>query len=102
MKNLFFLNTLNTDALSIVKKISEQGRETSIILIQEAILLALNNTEHTREMRSLLDNGVRVLLLDQDVEKRGVDDLLINNVELIDYDRLIDFLFLENQQVINL
>jgi sulfur relay protein TusB/DsrH len=102
MRNLFFLNSLNTDALSIVKKVSKLGRETSIILIQDAINLALKDTRHTREMKSMLDNGVKVLLLDQDVKKRGLEDLLINNVELVDCDSLIDFLFLENQRVINL
>jgi sulfur relay protein TusB/DsrH len=102
MKNLFFLNTLNTDALSIVKKISKLGRETSILLIQEAIHLALKDTLHTQEMNSLVDSGVKVLLLDQDVAKRGLDDHLITNVELIDFDAIIDLLFLENQRVINL
>jgi sulfur relay protein TusB/DsrH len=102
MRNLFFLNNVNTDALSIVNQISILGKETSMILIQEAIHLALKDTRHTREMKRLLDNGVKVLLLEQDVVERGVADLLLNNVELIDYDRLIDFLFLENQRVINL
>jgi sulfur relay protein TusB/DsrH len=86
----------------MIKKSSKLGRETSIILIQDAIHLALKDTQHARELKSLLNSGVKVLTLDQDVKKRGVADLLINNVELLDYDRLIDFLFLENQRVINL
>nr|MDO8081310.1 DsrH/TusB family sulfur metabolism protein [Candidatus Freyarchaeota archaeon] len=102
MKTLFFLNKKEFDSLTLVEKLKEKGEEVGVVLIQDAVYLALGNNEHSGAVKDLLGKGVGFHVLAKDAERRGVQDYLISDVELIDYDRLIDLLFSEGQRVINL
>jgi sulfur relay protein TusB/DsrH len=102
MKTLLFLNKKEFDSLTLVDILKEKGEEVGVVLIQDAVYLALGNNEHSGAVKDLLSKGVGFHLLAKDVEKRGVQDYLISDVDLIDYDQLIDLLFSENQRVINL
>ncbi|WXG39237.1 MAG: sulfurtransferase complex subunit TusB [Candidatus Freyarchaeum deiterrae] len=102
MRTLIFLNKKEFDSLTLVEKLKEKGKDVGVVLIQDAVYLALGNNEHSGAVKDLLGKGVSFHALAKDLEKRGVQDYLISDVELIDYDRLIDLLFSEDQRVINL
>lgn len=102
MKTLLFLSKFNLGCLPLAEMLSEKDEEVSIVLIQDAIYIALKNSEYSEATRHAIEKGVKFHLLAKDVERRGVLNNLISDLELIDYDRLIDLLFREDQRVINL
>ena len=101
MTTLIFKKNFDLDFLSIVE-ILRKKEEVNVILVQDAIYLALRNTEHSSAIEHAVDEGVKFHLLKKDVEKRGILLNLIPTVELLTYDQVIDLLFLEGQRVINL
>ena len=102
MKTLIFLTKKESGTLTLVERLKEKGEDVGVVLIQDSVYLALGNNEHSESVKDLLGKGVNFHILAKDVEKRGVQNYLISDVELIDYDQLIDLLFSENQRVINL
>lgn len=102
VKTLFFLNKLDIDFLPLAKKLREKGEDLSVILIQDAIYLGLRNNGNSEQVKNLIEKGVKFHTLDKDVERRGVINNLMTGLELIDYDRLIDLLFSDDQKVINM
>lgn len=102
MKTLLFLNKLDYDFLPLAEKLKEKGEEVEVVLIQDAVYLALENNGYSEEMRHVIEKGVKFHILEKDVQNRGVLTHLIPNLDFIDYDRLVDLLFSENQRVINL
>ncbi len=101
MKTLIFLNRLDFDSLLIIEKLREKGEEVEVILIQDAVYLALENEGGTNLKRPM-EKGVNFYVLERDVEMRGIKTHLVPKLELIDYDRLVDLLFSDNHRVINL
>lgn len=101
MKTLIFKKFFDLNFLSIVETLRNK-EEVTVILFQDAIYLALKNTEYSTAITHVVEEGVKFYLLKKDVEKRGILLNLIPNVELINYDQFIDLLFLEDQRVINL
>jgi sulfur relay protein TusB/DsrH len=102
MKTLIFLNKFNLNLFPLAETLREKQEEVSVILIQDAIYLGLKNGEHSEATKHAIEKGVKFHLLTKDVERRGVIHHLISDLELIDYDRLIDLLFREDQRVFNL
>lgn len=102
MKTLLLINKLEYDFLPLAEKLKEKGEEVEVILIQDAVYLALENNGHSEEMKQAVEKGVRFHILEKDVQTRGILTHLIPNLNFIDYDRLVDLLFGENQRVINL
>jgi sulfur relay protein TusB/DsrH len=102
MRTLLFLNKKEVDSLTLIERLKEKGEDVGVVLVQDAVYLSLGNNEHSGAVKDLLGKGVNFHVLAKDLEKRGVQDYLISDMELIDYDRLIDLLFSEDQRVINL
>ncbi|GEM_PF-1558895 len=102
MKTLIFLNRLNFDFIPIVEKLREKGEDVEVILIQDAVYLALENNGRNQNLESAIGKGVKFYVLERDVEIRGIKTHLQPNFKLIDYDQLADLLFSDNNRVINL
>jgi sulfur relay protein TusB/DsrH len=62
-------------------RIAEQDKNAEIVLIQDGIYLDVKRNE---------DSGNKVYAVKDDVEKRGYNELLSKNIELIDYGKLVD------------
>jgi sulfur relay protein TusB/DsrH len=65
-------------------RIAEQDRNAEIVLIQDGIYLDVKKNE---------DSGNKVYAVKDDVEKRGYNEILSKNIELIDYGKLVDLIF---------
>lgn len=102
MKTLFFLTKKESDSLTLIEKLKKRGEDLAVVLIQDAVYLALENNEHAGTIKDLLGRGVNFHVLAKDVELRGIQEYLVSDLNLIDYDQLIDLLFSENQRIINL
>jgi sulfur relay protein TusB/DsrH len=70
-------------------RIAEQDKNAEIVLIQDGIYLDVKRNE---------DSGNKVYAVKDDVEKRGYNEMLSKNIELIDYGKLVD-LILANKVV---
>jgi sulfur relay protein TusB/DsrH len=64
-------------------RIAEQDKNAEIVLIQDGIYLDVKKNE---------DSGNKVYAVKDDVEKRGYNELLSKNIELIDYGKLVDII----------
>ncbi len=63
--------------------IAEQDKNAEIVLIQDGIYLDVKRNE---------DSGNKVYAVKDDVKKRGYNELLSKNIELIDYGKLVDII----------
>jgi sulfur relay protein TusB/DsrH len=70
-------------------RIAEQDKDAEIVLIQDGIYL---------DVRKIENSGNKVYAIKDDVKKRGYTEILYKNIELIDYDKLVD-LILANKVV---
>lgn len=64
-------------------RIAEQDKKAEIVLIQDGIYLDVKRNE---------DSGNKVYAVKDDVEKRGYNEILSKNIELIDYGKLVDLI----------
>jgi sulfur relay protein TusB/DsrH len=96
------MNRFDLDSLQLAEKMKEERSEVDVILIQDAVYMALKSSDQSEKIKNIMDKGVKLHILRGDVERRGTIDHLLANVELIDYDRLIDLLFKDDQTVINI
>jgi sulfur relay protein TusB/DsrH len=64
-------------------RIAEQDKNAEIVLIQDGIYLDVKRNE---------DSGNKIYAVKDDVEKRGYNEILSKNIELIDYGKLVDLI----------
>jgi sulfur relay protein TusB/DsrH len=102
LKKLVLLNRCDPASLLLAERLIASGEELCVVLIQDAIYLALKSSQSQEPVIRIMEKGVKFFLLAVDVGRRGVLHNLVSGVELIDYDRLIELLFHEDQKVINL
>lgn len=91
MKKLIILK--NHDQLSLDQALQI---DADIILMQEAVLFANNGVSINNEIK-----GFKLYALKKDVEVRGIKDRLDHDVDLIEYDEMVDLLF-SGKTVLNL
>ncbi len=65
-------------------RIAEQDKNAEIVLIQDGVYL---------DVKEIENSGNKVYAVKADVEKRGYNELLSKNIELIDYGQLVDLIF---------
>lgn len=70
-------------------RIAEQDKDAEVVLIQDGIYM---------DIKRLGDSGSKVYAVKDDVEKRGYGEIIPDNVEIIDYGKLVD-LILANKVV---
>ncbi len=79
-----------------------KNEEVSAVLSQDAVYMVVKKPITNSDIDKALQSGVKIYLLSKDAQKRGITKNLANGVELLDYDRLVDFLAQDNQKVINI
>lgn len=101
MRTLIILKDKDPEPLSTAEILREKGEDVGIVLMLDAVYMA-TGTEKDIPVKSMMENGVDFILLKRDVERRGLSTRLLPGVELVDYERLMDILFSEDQRVLNL
>ena len=91
MSKLIVLKTHDSETLN---KALKAGAE--ILLMQDAVLFANGSVEANNK---LLDH--KIYALESDVEKRGIKNRLLQNVELLNVDAVVDLLF-SGKTILNL
>jgi sulfur relay protein TusB/DsrH len=102
MRTLIFINKFDPTFLPIALNMRAKNQEVSAVLSQDAVYITLRNSETASDLSQATKAGVRIYLLSKDVQKRGINEKLANDLNLIDYDQLVDLLAQEDQKVINL
>ncbi|MHA1771969.1 MAG: sulfurtransferase complex subunit TusB [Candidatus Thorarchaeota archaeon] len=70
---------------------AKMGHEVSIILLQDAVVATAPKDIMPDTLQSLISLGVQIYVVGEDLDARGLSDLLLSNeVTRIDYDRLIE------------
>ncbi len=102
MKTVLFLNKFDPTFVPLALKMQAKNEGVCAILGQDAVYLALKNSKAAPDISEAAGAGIKIYLLSKDVQKRGITEKIAANLELIDYDQLVDLLAEENQKVINL
>ena len=91
MSKLIIMNTHDPENLDKALRI-----DAEILLMQDAVLFTNNRIEANKKLQ---DHNIYALM--SDVEKRGLKDRVLENVDLLDMDALVNLLF-SGKTVINL
>ena len=88
------LIALNTHDKDILEK--AMNSKADLLLMQDAVLFCNNGRKDAPEF-----GDRKVYALKVDMEKRGVSNRMVDDIELLDYDGVVDLLFSE-YTVVNL
>ena len=91
MSKLIVMNTHDMETLDKALSV-----DSEILLMQDAVHFTNNRIEANKKLQ---DHKIYALM--SDIEKRGLKDRVLDNVELLDVDALVDLLF-SGKTVINL
>jgi sulfur relay protein TusB/DsrH len=101
MRTLIVLKDKDPEPLGTAEILQEKGEDVAIVLMLDAVYMA-TGIEKDTPVKGMMENGADFILLKRDVERRGLSTRLLPGVELVDYERLMDILFSEDQRVLNL
>lgn len=91
-KSPFERNTLES-CLSLCKP------DASVLLIEDAVVGAVQNTSVSKQILDAIKSGVRIYALSEDLEARGLTaSRLIEQVDIVNYDGFVN-LAAENARV---
>jgi tRNA 2-thiouridine synthesizing protein B len=60
-----------------------------ILLLEDGVFGAITSSPCTAELQSLINRGVSVFVLEQDAKARGIEEKLVEGVQLTDYDKFV-------------
>lgn len=95
-KALYFITSEDKTGLEIALENKED--DVTICLLQNAVFFA-NKTN--KLISEALNQNKKVLAVKEDVEKRGLNNIISDKVSVIDYGAVIDKIF-EHDSIINL
>lgn len=87
MLHIINKSPLSTQALTSCLRIVQA--DDVILLIEDAVIAALNNTAFTTEITSTLETK-KIYALKDDLIARGVLDKVISKIKIIDYAEFVD------------
>ena len=94
-KKLYFISSEDDTGIKLALENKED--EITVLLIQNAVYFA---TKTNKEISEALKQNFTIMALKEDVEARGLQNLLQNDVKLIDYGEVVDKTF-ESDSIIN-
>ena len=93
-KSAFERNSLDS-CLSVCKP------DASVLLIEDAVVAALQNTTASEKINDAIAGGIKFFALQEDIRARGLpEQRLMDNVTLVDYGGFVN-LVTENDRVQN-
>ncbi|MCK4238149.1 MAG: sulfurtransferase complex subunit TusB [Candidatus Lokiarchaeota archaeon] len=95
-KALYFITTEKRSGIEMALENTED--EVTICLLQNAVFFA---NKADKQITKALDQNKTVIALKEDVEIRGLKNLIPDNVKLLDYGEVIDKIF-EHDSIINM
>ena len=85
-KILFFISGSDELGLEIALEHNNENDEVAICLLQNAVYLATKTNKLTEKC---LQNN-KVYVVKEDIEKRGIEKMLLNDIKQINYGEVID------------
>jgi len=86
------------DKTGIELALENKDVDITIVLIQNAVYFA---TKNNKTISEALEQNMNVIACKEDVDRRGLNNLIFEKIKLCKYDELIDVI-LENQSIINM
>lgn len=91
MPTLHTVNKSPFEQKSLVTCLSVCKADSSVLLIEDAVVGALRNTRLSHKILVSLASGVKVYALNEDLEARGLPlDRLIDQIGIVDYAGFVD------------
>lgn len=95
-KVIYFISSQDKTGLKLA--LENKNDEKTICLLQNAVYFANKNIKETGEA---LNQGLKVIACEEDINIRGLKRYIYDNVELKDYGEIIDIV-LSNDSIINI
>ena len=86
------LHTLNKSSFShstLASCIAVCLDSDAILLIEDGVYCGLENAPYSEDLQQLINRGIKVFALSNDVAARGLKDRIQHNIQLIDYDGFV-------------
>lgn len=96
-KILFFISDSDELGLELALEHKDENDEVAICLLQNAVYMA---TKTNKLIEKCLQNK-KVFAVKEDIVKRGIQQMLFENINLIDYGEVID-LVIDFENIINI
>ncbi|MBD3350606.1 MAG: sulfurtransferase complex subunit TusB [Candidatus Lokiarchaeota archaeon] len=90
-KVLYFISAQSTAGVELALENKED--EVSILLLQNAVYCG---TKKCSEVANAIKENKKVYVLKEDVELRGIQSLLLDGIEMVDYNGVIDVTFAQD------
>lgn len=95
-KILYFIS--DEDITGIELALEMKDAEITIALLQNAVYFAIKNNKTISEA---FEQNLKVIACKEDVDIRGLNNLIFEKIKLCNYEELIDVI-LENDSIINM
>jgi sulfur relay protein TusB/DsrH len=102
MRRLLISQDDDPTVLDIASTMKDDGDEVRVVLLMDSSYMATRSGVHAKRVRKAMDRGLVISLLGNDVERRGIGSLLLQDISIIGYDELVDLVFNDDQRVYNL
>ncbi|MHA2401005.1 MAG: sulfurtransferase complex subunit TusB [Promethearchaeota archaeon] len=96
-KILFFITCMDKTGCELVVEQQNEADQVSICLLQNAVYSAMNNNSF---LQDCIQNK-KIYAVAEDVKLRGIDRYIHEDVNLIDYAKVIDLVF-EQDNIISI
>ena len=99
MKYLIWLSSDCTNLGELVNALNSGNNEIGLLLIQDGVFMADKGCTESKE---LLSFNLPFYACEAHVEERGIKDRLIDDVELVDYNKIINIIMEQYDKIISL
>lgn len=99
MKYLIWLSSDCANLIELVNALKQGGNEIGLLLIQDGVFMADKGCPESKELISL---NLHLYACEPHVAERGIKDRLIDDVDFVDYPKIINVIMEEYDKVISL
>ena len=78
----------------------EEGYDIGIVLMQDAVLVT-KKSEKSKILEKLLNNGIKIYVLEADCKARGIEEWVVDGVQKVGYEGFIDLLMEDYQKTVS-
>ena len=99
VKILYFMT--DTDAATLKLALEHKDNEVGICLLQDAVYFGCKGKKENRILAEAVKRRIRVFAARRDIELRGLKKLIYPEIEVLDYDEIVD-LVLKYERIVNI
>lgn len=89
MSTLHILSKSPFDGAALTSCSQICGQSDAVIFIEDGVYCAVESQQHQRLLQQMLDKQVSIYALSADIIARGIGDMLIKSIQVVNYDEFV-------------